>query len=78
MGDGKVIVSQISHPKVDGRLIVFSKSKKMLPVLDLEDYENNPISLKDVGRGLFQIYFPNKESLKRLIDHLSMMYEKWD
>lgn len=77
MGFGDVIVSLISHPKCHGKLILFSKAKRRLPILEIKEYEKNPIGLENVGKGLFQIYFPNKESLKRLIDHLTMMYKRW-
>lgn len=76
MGNGNVIVSKISNPKFNGMLLVFNKSKRPMPLLSPEEYKKNPISLKDLGRGLFQIYFPDKKDLKRFIEHLIAIYNE--
>ena len=76
MGNGDIIVSS-AHKKSIGTLITFSKAKRRMPLLKLEEYQENPISRKEVGKGLFQIYFSNKESLKRLIDNFQIIYEEW-
>lgn len=78
MGNGNVIVSSIKHTKIKGMLVVFSKAKRKLQILPLEQYEQNPIDRKDIGRDIFQIFFPTKESLERLIRHLQEMYDDWE
>lgn len=75
MGTGDVIVSKLSHPKLKGMLLCFNKSKRPLEVKELKAYKKDPIDMKDVGRGLFQVYFPNKESFGRFIEHLNCIYE---
>lgn len=77
MGNGDIIVSS-AHKKNMGTLITFRKAKHRLTLLPLEEHRENPISRKEFGRGLFQIYFPSKESLKRLIDNFQIIYDGWE
>lgn len=78
MGNGEVVVSKMSHPKLKGMLLCFNKSKRPLEIKGLKAYKKEPIEMKDVGRGLFQIYFPEKKDLGRLIEHLMDIYEGWE
>ncbi len=81
MGEGKVIVTQVSHPRVKGKIVMFSKSKKInqvLPICETMQKQYQEELMNNLGRGLFQIYFPDRECLKRLIDQLTIMYENWE
>lgn len=76
MGTGRVIVSRISHPKSKGMLLCFHKAKRPLELKPLEKYKNEPISLKDLGKGLFQCYFPDIENFGRFVDHINSIYNE--
>lgn len=73
MGMGDTILSCRQHEKL-GTLICFNKAKnKVLPTED----ESTLVKTK-MGKEICQIYFPNKESMKTLIDYLQMVHDNWE